>query len=112
MSDSNLPGTDLLKTVLEPLLGDFDYWFGRWLRPPQASRQLLETEKLKFMSDEEQSNLLMRVNQAQAELNTAKMLFTATDGKVGIEMATLKPWHLLVAECWNVSRRFREEQGI
>ncbi|MFN6518897.1 MAG: DUF2605 domain-containing protein [Nostoc sp. CreGUA01] len=101
MRDSDLPGTQLLKTVLEPLLEDFQYWFTR-------SRNLLETEQLSFMSNQEQSDLLLRVKQAQEELNTAKMLFAATDGQVGIDMATLMPWHQLVTECWNVAMRFRQ----
>ncbi|MBE9106520.1 DUF2605 family protein, partial [Nostoc cf. edaphicum LEGE 07299] len=42
MPDSNLPGTELLKTVLDPLLEDFQHWFTR-------SRHLLETEELSFM---------------------------------------------------------------
>ncbi|MBC6435795.1 DUF2605 domain-containing protein, partial [Nostoc sp. HG1] len=50
----------------------------------------------------------LRVKQAQNELNTAKMLFTATDKQVGIDMATLMPWHELVTECWNVAMRFRQ----
>ncbi|WP_193193641.1 DUF2605 domain-containing protein [Nostoc sp. MG11] len=105
MRDSNLPGTELLKTVLEPLLDDFQYWFTR-------SRNLLETEHISFMSDQEQSDLLLRVKQAQDELNTAKMLFAATDGQVGIEMATLIPWHQLVTECWNVAMRFRQSHEV
>lgn len=105
MRDSNLPGTELLKTVLEPLLEDFEYWFGR-------SRQLLETEQLSFMSDQEQSDLLLRIKQAQTELNTAKLLFAVTDRQVGIDMETLKPWHKLVTECWNVSMRFRQAQDV
>ncbi|MCC5638216.1 DUF2605 domain-containing protein [Nostoc sp. CHAB 5844] len=103
MKDSNLPGTELLKTVLEPLLEDFQYWFTR-------SRKFLETEQLSFMSQQEQSDLLLRVTQAQAELNTAKMLFTATDKQVGIDMTTLTPWHQLVTECWNVAIRFHQEK--
>lgn len=105
MRDSNLPGTELLKTVLEPLLEDFQYWFSR-------SRQMLETEQLSFMSDQEQSDLLMRINQAQAELTTAKVLFAATGEQVGIDIATLKPWHQLVTECWNVARRSREAREV
>ncbi|MBE9205181.1 DUF2605 domain-containing protein [Nostoc sp. LEGE 06077] len=103
MQDSNLPGTELLKTVLEPLLQDFEYWFTR-------SRNLLETEQLSFMSHQEKSDLLLRVKQAQAELNTAKMLFTATNQQVGIDMTTLKPWHQLVTECWKVAMRFHQER--
>jgi hypothetical protein len=103
MQDSNLPGTELLKTVLEPLLEDFEYWFSR-------SRNLLETEQLSFMSRQAQSDLLLRVKQAQAELNTAKMLFNATDQQVGLDMTTIMPWHQLVTQCWNVAMRFHQEK--
>ncbi len=87
---------ELLKSVLEPLLEDFQYWFLR-------SRSLLETEKISFLSDEEQSHLLERINQAQQEVNTAKMLFQATNSQAGIDPATMIPWHKLVSECWQIS---------
>lgn len=101
MRDSNLPEPELLKSVLQPLLEDFQYWFSR-------SRSLLESERIDFMSSEEQSGLLTRVKQAQEEVNTAKMLFNATDGQVGIDTSTLMPWHRLVTECWNVAIRYRQ----
>lgn len=105
MRDSNLPEPELLKTVLQPLLEDFQYWFAR-------SRELLETEQLSFMSNQEQSDLLLRVKQAQDKVNTTKMLFAATDGQVGIEMETLMPWHKLVTECWQVAMRFRQYREV
>jgi hypothetical protein len=105
MRDSNLPEPELLKTVLQPLLEDFQYWFAR-------SRELLETEQLSFMTHQEQSDLLLRVNQAQDKVNTTKMLFAATDGQVGIEMETLMPWHKLVTECWQVGMRFRQNREV
>ncbi|MEC4818192.1 MAG: DUF2605 domain-containing protein [Scytonema sp. PMC 1069.18] len=104
MRDSNLPEPELLKVVLQPLLEDFQYWFAR-------SRDFLEKEQLSFMSPDEQMNLLTRVKQAQEEVNTAKMLFSATDSKVGIDMATLMPWHQLLTQCWNVAMRFRSQQS-
>lgn len=100
MGESNSPTPDLLESILEPLLDDFEYWFGR-------SRQLLENEKMSFMSCEQQSDLLNRIKQAQSELSASKMLFTATDKKVGVDMATLMPWHRLLGECWQVSMRYR-----
>lgn len=105
MGDSSLPSPELLKSVLEPLLEDFQYWFAR-------SLELLENEKISFMSEAEQSHLLNRVKQAQAEVNTTKMLFTAIDQQVGIDMATLMPWHQLVRECWQVGMRFRQSKEI
>ena len=91
---------ELLKTVLQPLLEDFQYWFSR-------SRSLLETEDITFLDEEQQSELLERVKKAQQEVTTAQMLFQATDGQVGIETATLVPWHRLVSECWQVGMRWR-----
>ncbi len=105
MPDSNSPGAEVLKSLLEPLLEDFQYWFGR-------SRDFLETKQLSFMSEQEQSDLLLQIKQAQDELNTAKMMFNATDGQVGIDMATITPWHQLVTKCWNVAMRFHQEKDV
>jgi Protein of unknown function (DUF2605) len=102
MWDSNLPEPELLKSVLQPLLEDFQYWFAR-------ACNLLETERIDFLSTQQQSDLLLRVKKAQSEVNTAKMMFTATEGQVGIDMEALMPWHQLVTECWNVSIRFRQK---
>ena len=103
MLNSNLPESELLKALLEPLLEDFNYWFDR-------SAKLLETEEIPFLSDEDQSDLLARVKQAQQEIGAAKALFQATGGQVGIETAALMPWHRLLAESWQVSVRFRSLQ--
>ncbi len=103
MSQSSFPSEpDLLKTVLQPLLNDFQYWFKR-------SQLLLETESLSFMSVAQQTDLLERVRQAQQEVGTAQMLLQATNGQVGVETAVLIPWHHLVTECWQVGMRHRRE---
>jgi hypothetical protein len=102
MLNSNLPESELLKSLLEPLLEDFKYWFER-------SINLLETEEIHFLSGEDQSDLLARVKQAQQEVAAAKALFQATGGQV--ETAALMPWHRLLAECWQVSARFRSSQS-
>lgn len=104
MINPNLPEPELLKNLLQPLLEDFQYWFGR-------SRLFLETEKISFLSSEQQFQLLERVKQAQQEVSTAKMLFQATENQVGVDMATLMPWHQLVTECWQVAMRFRSEKS-
>ncbi len=100
MLNSNLPEPELLKTVLKPLLQDFQYWFGR-------SIALLETERIDFLTPIEQSNLLGRVKQAKQEVSVAQIMFDATGEQVGIEMAALMPWHQLVTECWKVTMRLR-----
>lgn len=104
MLNSNPPEHELLKTVLEPLLDDFQYWFSR-------SRSLLEAEKITFLGSEQQADLLSRVKQAQQEVSTAQMLFRATGGQVGLETTTLMPWHQLVTECWQVAMRYAREQS-
>jgi hypothetical protein len=100
MPQSQPSEQELLKTVLQPLLEDFQYWFSR-------SRSLLETEDITFLSEEQQSDLLARVRKAQQEVTTAQMLFQATNGQVGVETATLLPWHRLMSECWQVGMRWR-----
>lgn len=96
---------ELLKTVLEPLLEDFQYWFGR-------SRTLLESEQMFFFTTQEQSELLARIVHSQQEVQTAQMLFKATEGLAGIDSKMLLPWHQLVAECWDVARRLRESKEL
>ncbi|MBC7972371.1 MAG: DUF2605 domain-containing protein [Verrucomicrobia bacterium] len=104
MFDSDSPNSDLLRSILEPLLEDFQYWF-------QRSRLLLETEPLPFLNAEKRADLLARVAIAQQEVSTAQMLFKATNGQVGIETSIMKPWHDLVAECWQVAVRFRMQES-
>lgn len=102
MQDASIPESELLKSILSPLLEDFQHWFAR-------SQQLLATEKLSFMSDEEQAALLKRVEQAQSEVNAAKVLFAAADGRIALDMETVMPWHRLVHECWGVAIRHRSQ---
>ncbi|MGP0131281.1 MAG: DUF2605 domain-containing protein [cyanobacterium endosymbiont of Rhopalodia musculus] len=92
--------SELLTTILELLLEDFQYWFLR-------AQTLLESERITLLSPEEQDNLLARVNKSKQEVITAQILFKATDRKVGIDTAILVLWHKLVAECWQVSMRWR-----
>lgn len=103
MQPSQPTEKELLKKILVPLLEDFNYWFSR-------SRSLLESERISFLSMEEQDNLLNRIKQSQEEVKTATMLFNVTDGQAGVDTKVLMPWHQLVAECWNVSRRLRYQQ--
>lgn len=104
MFNSNLPEPDLLKTVLEPLLDDFQYWFLR-------SRTLLETETLSFLSPEEQTDLLDRVIQTQQEVSTVQALIKVTDGQAGVDTSVLVTWHHLVSECWQVSMKLRQQKS-
>jgi len=104
MNSHNAPEPSLLKTVLEPLLDDFQYWFSR-------SQTLLEQESIAFLGAEAQADLLSRVTKAQKEVATSKLLLQATGCQAGVEMSVLMPWHQLLAECWKVAIRFRSEQA-
>lgn len=102
MNPSQPTEKELLKQILEPLLQDFEYWFSR-------SHSLLQSEKISFLSLEDQTKLLQRIEQAQAEVKAAMMLFQVTNGQAGIDTKVLIPWHQLVSECWGVAQRFRLE---
>ncbi|MEB3829950.1 DUF2605 domain-containing protein [Phormidium sp. CCY1219] len=105
MLNPNLPDPNLLKTVLEPLLEDFQYWFAR-------SLTLLENEDISFLGRDGQADLVSRLQTAQQEVSTAQMLLKVTDGQAGVEMEVLMPWHKLLTECWQVSMRFRRENSV
>jgi Protein of unknown function (DUF2605) len=94
---------NLLKTILQPLLEDFTHWFSR-------SINLLESERISFLSESEQQELLAKVKNARQEVDVAQMLFNATDGQVGIEPSTMLTWHKIVGECWQVAMLFRQFQ--
>ena len=96
---------ELLKTVLEPLLEDFLYWFGR-------SRNLLESQQMPFFTAEQQAQMLAKIIYSQQEVQTAQMLFKATEGSAGIDSKMLLPWHQLVAECWDIAKKLRESKQL
>jgi Protein of unknown function (DUF2605) len=103
MPSSHPSEQDLLKTILQPLLEDFSHWFSR-------SVTLLEKERISFLSEPEQQELLAKVKNALQEVAAAQMLFHATDGQVGIEPSTMMTWHKIVGECWQVAMLFRQLQ--
>jgi hypothetical protein len=102
MPDSD--SAELLTTVLKPLLEDFQEWF-------QRSLDLLESKPIAFLSAEQQAHLTSRVRTALAEAQTAHMLLQATNSQVGVEASQVLSWHSLVAECWAVARRLRQEKA-
>ena len=104
MSTEQPTEKELLKTVLEPLLEDFQYWFER-------SRNLLESEQMPFLSAEDQNQLLAKITLSQKEVTTAQILFKAVEGEAGIDSKMLLPWHQLVAECWSIAQKWRESSN-
>ena len=94
---------ELLKSVLEPLFGDFQHWFGRTIT-------LLEDQQLSFLKPAEQTELLQDLTQALQSVNAAHALFLATDGQAGIDTAVIKDWHMLVTRCWQILIRARQKE--
>ena len=93
---------NLLKSVLPPLLADFQHWFGRTI-------VMLESQTISFLTVAEQSDLLERVRLAQQQVSVSQALSSATDSQAGIEMPVIMGWHKLVHECWGVAIRYRKE---
>ncbi len=94
---------ELLKTLLEPLLEDFDYWFSR-------SKTLLESERMTFMTESSQQEVLGRVVESLSAVSVMRSLMVATENRAGVEMSVLMGWHKLVHECWGISMKYRQTQ--
>ncbi len=102
LSDDNLEDTNLLKTILSPLLNDFQHWF-------EHTADLLESQIVTFLAPGQQQDLLNRVKIAQQQIRASKVLASATDSQAGIDMPVVMAWHQLLHECWGVTIRFRKE---
>ncbi|HEY9847450.1 MAG TPA: DUF2605 domain-containing protein, partial [Candidatus Caenarcaniphilales bacterium] len=96
MLDANLPDSQLLKVLLQPLLEDFQYWF-------TSAQSRLEAGETLALEPQKQIDLLERVKQAQKEVSAAQALFHALEGQAGVNPATLMGWHQLVTECWQIT---------
>jgi phosphatidylinositol kinase/protein kinase (PI-3 family) len=101
--DGDLSETELLKSLLDPLLDDFEYWFER-------SQALLSDHEMDFLDAQAQADILARVVQAKEEVKAARSLFRAIGSQVGVDPAVMAIWHRLVAECWQVASRYRASQ--
>ncbi len=96
MLNSSLPEPEILKTILQPLLEDFEYWL-------QRSQAKLESKPLNLLPASQQTQLLERVLNAQKEISAARVLLQATEGQAILEMPVVMAWHNLVIECWKVA---------
>lgn len=101
---SHKPDQPLIKTILEPLLDDFQYWFSQ-------SEELLTSEKATCMVAQEREDLLNRISTAQKEVATARTLLLATAGQAGVEATMVANWHQLVGHCWQAARYIRRENA-
>ena len=104
MSNTSSPDPEMLRQLLEPLLEDFTYWFDR-------SQKLLSNERISFLTEADQQSLLGRVENALKEVSVAISMFQATGHQVGVDMATMRPWHQLLLECQAVGMRYYRNQA-
>lgn len=105
MSNTSSPDPEMLKNLLEPLLEDFIYWFDR-------SHKLLSSNRLDFLAEADQQKMLDRVEHALKEVGVAIALFRVTSHQVGVDMATMRPWHQLLMECQAIGMRYYRNQAI
>lgn len=104
MTNPAFPDSEVLKNILEPLLEDFVYWFGR-------SLALLEKEEINFMTEPQKNDLIARVTDALQGVKTAKMMYKLSGEQVGVEVQAMMPWHNLLMECQAVGMKFRQSQA-
>lgn len=97
--------SQLLEQLLEPLLEDFIYWFGR-------SQSLLANTDIDFLTEQQRHHLLERLDTAQKEVQTAKLLFNLSGKTVGVDVQAMAPWHGLLMECQSIGMRYRQEQQV
>jgi hypothetical protein len=91
---------EIMQQVLEPLLEDFIYWLS-------LSASAFEKERLSFMTEAEQADLLARVRETLEEVRSANALFKATGKQVGVDVKAMVPWHQLLMECQAIAIRHR-----
>jgi hypothetical protein len=104
MLPTDFSDPELLKSLLVPLLEDFEFWFER-------SETLLAGATLLGTAAADQAALLTRVEQAHQELRTVRSLFSLTEGQAGVDTSVLLIWHKLVTECWQVASLHRQLQA-
>jgi hypothetical protein len=97
-----MSSAELLPLVLEPLLEDFRYWFER-------SHHLLSNNRIHFLSEADQADLLHRIEEAQQAIAVSTTMFNLSDKKVGIDPQLVVNWHRLLMECQAVGMRYRQQ---
>ncbi|WP_084111996.1 DUF2605 domain-containing protein [Gloeomargarita lithophora] len=88
----------IVKSLLEPLLEDFMYWFSQ-------ARQMLNGDTLPFLEPSQRQTLLAQITQAQGEVQATHALLASTG--VGVDTSVLMGWHRLVLECWHLRLQTR-----
>jgi hypothetical protein len=92
----------LVQTILEPLLDDFQYWFGE-------AETLLDSPKADCLAPTDRAAFADELQTAKQEVSTAKTLILATGGNAGVDTALVGQWHKLVNKYWQTARYIRQQ---
>lgn len=97
---SHQPDQPLVQSILEPLLDDFQYWFGE-------AETLLNSPEANCLDERDRQQLAAQLHTAKQEVATARTLMLATAGNAGVDVAVVSQWHQLVSKCWQTARYIR-----
>ena len=95
---------DILDSLLESLLTDFEYWFTR-------GYELIEQSSDEVMNFEERQDLSGRLEEGLQAVKAARALTRAAGKPVAVSMKAMAPWHGLVTEVWGLSARLNRLQS-
>lgn len=96
------PEQPLMQAVLEPLLNDFQYWFGE-------TEALLRSPKADCLTETDRQALVQELDEARQAVDTTKVLMLATGGQAGVDLSVVTQWHQLVNKCWQTARYIRHQ---
>ena len=89
---------EILESLLESLLTDFEYWFAR-------GYELIEQSSDEILNVEERQDLSGRLEEGQQAVKAVRALTRAAGQPVAVSMKAMAPWHGLVTEIWGLSAR-------
>ena len=95
---------EILESLLESLLTDFEYWFSR-------GYELIEQSSDEILSFEERQDLSGRLEEGLQAVKAARALTRAAGQPVAVSMKAMAPWHGLVTEVWGLSARLNRLQS-
>ena len=95
---------DILESLLESLLRDFEYWFTR-------GYDLIEQSSDEILTLDERQDLSGRLEEGLQAVKAARALTRAAGQPVAVSMKAMAPWHGLVTEVWGLSARLGRSQA-
>ena len=97
----NQEADELLKSLLDSLLNDFNHWFKR-------GQELLTACPDSVMTRVEREAMGVRIDEGLKAITATRALVNATPAAMAISMEAMPPWHQLVTEVWVLAARVSE----